>query len=160
MRLTNSTGATLTNFTVGYTGEQWRVAAATGVAGQKISLAYSLTATSIQNSPAFTAITGPSTDFVSLSDPSGSGGGTNGNAAGFRTTGRGGTITGINWAPGTDLWIRWITTQPASGSANGLAIDDVIFSAIAVPEASSFLFVGLAGVLIHFGRKLFGQPVA
>ncbi len=38
------------------------------------------------------------------------------------------TVTGINWAPGAELWIRWRDTL---GAHDGIAIDNVRFTASA-----------------------------
>ena len=50
-----------------------------------------------------------------------------GNVAG-RVNGITDTVTNFAWAPGTDIWLRWADPQVA-GSDDGLAIDDVSFSA-------------------------------
>ena len=38
------------------------------------------------------------------------------------------TVTGLSWAPGANLWIRWNDINDADND-HGLAIDDVMFSA-------------------------------
>jgi hypothetical protein len=69
-----------------------------------------------------------------------------GNLAANRTAGIAATITGITWDPGTDLWLRWADPQLASNADDGLAIDNVGFSAAAtvVPEPSSLILMGLS----------------
>ena len=50
------------------------------------------------------------------------------------------TVSGINWAPGTQLWIRWRDQF----THDGIAIDNVRFTATAVPEPSAFLLLASA----------------
>ena len=58
------------------------------------------------------------------------------------------TVTGVNWTPGTDLWLRW-TDLSHPGNDHGLAIDDLAFTAVAVPEPSfgGLLAVGVFGLV-------------
>lgn len=51
-----------------------------------------------------------------------------------------GTVTGITWAPGDELWLRWRDPNDP-GSDHGLAIDDFSFSA--VPEPTTLALVGI-----------------
>lgn len=58
------------------------------------------------------------------------------------------TITGLTWADGDYLILRWLDND-VSGEDLGLAIDDVSFSATAVPEPASiaaFAALGLLGL--------------
>lgn len=126
---TNSTGATLNEFTLSYYGEQWRNSG--NAAQQSLLFDYSLDATSLQDSLA-TRVAVPALNFTGPL----SGGAAAGNLG--NTTGRVAispvTITGLNWLPDQNLWIRW-TDQNDSGDDHGLAIDDLEFSARAtVPE--------------------------
>ena len=52
-------------------------------------------------------------------------------------------MTGLNWQPGEDLWVRWADINDA-GNDHGLAIDDVTFSAEAIPEPATITMAGLA----------------
>lgn len=63
-----------------------------------------------------------------------------GNAVGSRLA-KSATITGLNWLPGQDLWIRWADLNDA-GNDHGLAIDDLTF--VAIPEPASLGVAGLA----------------
>ena len=58
------------------------------------------------------------------------------------------TVTGINWLPGTDLWLRWDDINH-SGNDHGLAIDDVVLSATSIPEP-------MAGTLLAIGALVLG----
>ena len=61
------------------------------------------------------------------------------------------TITGINWQPGADLWIRWLDPR-TSGNNHGAGIDNVTFTAIPEP-GSAALFTSVA-ILSSLRRRL------
>ena len=146
-RLTNNTGVNLANFTLSYAGEQWRDGGAATPVAQQISFSWKVNATSIQDS-GFTSAS--ALDFVSpVFANTGGGAAVDGNGAGKVAKGPV-TVTGIAWAPGTDLWIRWIDINDA-GNDHGLSIDDVTFSAN-VPEPAS-LALALVGALSAVGRR-------
>ena len=146
LRLTNSTGQTLTEFTLTYTGEQWRDGGATTPTSETLLFDFSLDATAPQTGT-FTAVS--ALDFVTpVNVNTGSGAAVDGNAPGNRQT-LTGTVSGINWLPGTDLWLRWNDPQRL-GNDHGVAIDDVSFSAV-VPEPASIS--ALAAVALLVGRR-------
>lgn len=151
LRLTNNTGATLNSITIGYTGEQWRDAGNGATDADQLNLAYSVGATSIIDSNAtFTNV--PSLTFLSPVHST-TAATLDGNAAANRTVFAPITLSIPDWAPGTDLWLRWADPQlptPTGGSGStpddGLAIDDVSFSASAaapVPEPASLALLSL-----------------
>jgi hypothetical protein len=154
LRLSNNTGQILDSFTLSYNGEQWRDGGATTPTAQTMSFTWSTTAT---------AISDPNTSFtpasaLSFTSPvfanTGSGAAVDGNGAGKVAIGPV-TVSGINWLPGTDLWLRWDDLNDV-GNDHGLGIDDLSFSAdIAVPEPSSLALLGLgiAGVMMVRRRK-------
>lgn len=120
--VTNSTGATITDLTISFTGEQWRLGALGRV--DRMDFSYSFDATSV--------ITGTwlDVDALDFTAPvtAGTLGALDGNAADnrqFITF----TLTGLNLAPGGSLWFRWVDFD-ASGSDDGLAIDDCSVSAV------------------------------
>ncbi|HEY4301292.1 MAG TPA: immunoglobulin domain-containing protein, partial [Candidatus Didemnitutus sp.] len=117
--LVNSTGRTITSFALSYSGEQWRRGSA---AANKLTFEYSTAASDI-NTGTFTAA--PALDFVAPVI-TGTSIALDGNAAADRAR-VSGTISGVSWAPGTALIIRW-TDVDDTGSDDGLAIDDLSFS--------------------------------
>lgn len=158
-KLTNNTSNVLTEFTLTYNGEQWRNAGASGTppvgpAGEKLLFDYSLAATAIQTG-AYTAV--PALDFTApVTAPNAALNGNLAGGGGGRVNGISATITGISWAPGADLWLRWNDANNA-GDDDGLAIDDVSFSARrpGVPEPGTFVLAGigaLASILVSRRR--------
>ncbi|MEY2879071.1 MAG: hypothetical protein RLZZ15_1451, partial [Verrucomicrobiota bacterium] len=121
----NTTGATLNTFTLGYTGEQWRNGGSTNV--NKLTFAYGLGATNLSVG-AFTNV-----DALSLSSvvSSATAGALDGNAAANRIVLAPVTITGLAWAPGQTLVLRWSDADD-TGADDGLAIDDLTFTATPV----------------------------
>jgi hypothetical protein len=150
-RITNNTGRQLASFTLSYTGEQWRDGGTptTGSVAQTTTFAYDVGAASLD---AATFSPEPLLDFTSPSFGATTENTTsnqatnmnwrNGNLPANRTVIGPVTVTGLNWQPGTDLWIRWVDLNNA-GNDHGLAIDDLEFSA-EVPEPASFALVAIA----------------
>lgn len=146
-RITNNTGVTLVEFTLSYTGEQWRDGGTTttGSVAQTTSFDYSLNATSIEDALA-TYTNETALDFVSPVFGATAGAAKDGNLAANRTVKGPVTVTGLNWLPGTDLWLRWTDINDA-GNDHGLAIDDLSFSAEGIPEPGTFALAALAGLV-------------
>jgi GH25 family lysozyme M1 (1,4-beta-N-acetylmuramidase) len=159
-RLINDTADSLTSFTVTYDGEQWRVGGSVGspagTGSETLSFAYSLTATTADwfTSTDYTAVpllnfTGPQTGSARAIDGTALPGGSSGGLVPNIT----GTVTGIHWAPGAELWLRWYDSQPANAANNdGLAIDNLRFSAN-VPEPASLFLLCIGVVGLFLGRQ-------
>jgi hypothetical protein len=150
LRLTNDTGQTLYRFTLGYDGEQWRDGGATTPNAQAMAFGWSTTATVISDpNTSFTDV--PALAFTSpVFTNTASGAAVDGNGAGKVTIGPV-TVTGIVWAPGTDLWLRWDDVNNA-GNDHGLAIDNLAFSAD-VPEPATLCLLLLGSVaMLRRGR--------
>ena len=129
-KLTNSTGETITNLSISYTGETWRVGAASRV--DRLDFQYSLDATSLT--------TGNWTDFNSLdyANP----GQATGSGSVLHSASISDIITGLSVANGVTFWIRWNDFN-ASGADDGMAIDDISIKpcgTISAPSASSQSF--------------------
>ncbi|MCL4207830.1 MAG: hypothetical protein KJ000_35540, partial [Pirellulaceae bacterium] len=132
--LVNDTGTTLNQFTLKYTGEQWKDGRSAAAVSNTLSFGYALGAASLADG-SFTNV--PQLDFVAPTGGENPQVGTdvplNGNdpvnqvlvggVDGF-------TVTGIAWAPGQTLWLRWSDFNDA-GNDDALAIDDLVFSAAA-----------------------------
>jgi hypothetical protein len=152
-KITNSTGVTLTEFTLSYDGEQWRDGGNATPVAQSLVFAYKITngAAAIQDT-GFTAA--PSLDFSSpVFTNTGSGAAVVGNTTGKVSKGPV-TITGLTWAPGDDLWLRWTDTND-TGNDHALAIDNVSFSANAteVPEPASLVLLCIAVLSTFVARR-------
>jgi predicted extracellular nuclease len=151
---TNNSGVTVTQFTLSYTGEEWRRGSS---AANKLTFAYGLGATDLNNG---TFIAVPSLDFTAP-NTSGSSVATDGNAAGNRTV-ISAIVTGLTWAPGQTLVLRW-TDVDDPGSDDGLAVDDLTFSTAAsliptvtatVPANGAVNLLGSTNLTISFNTPV------
>lgn len=124
----NNLGSTISELTINYTGEQWRLGA-TGRA-DRLDFQYSLDATSLSTG------TWIDVDLLDFSSPTTTGtvGAKDGNNASFRTA-ISYTITGLSIADGATFFIRW-NDFDATGADDGLAIDDFSISANATPSCT------------------------
>lgn len=143
LRLTNNTGATLSEFTLGYALEVTNQRDAT--VANTANFAYNVGTPTNWDTDTFTAFAGlnATTPLVPVATN------VDGNAAGNRVA-VSDTVTGLTWANGTDLWLRWTVPNVTNGPNVGL--DDLSFSAI--PEPGTLALVGIAlGVLMLFRRR-------
>jgi hypothetical protein len=154
LRLTNNTGITLGQFTLTYTGEQWRDGGATSPAtsvAQTATFGYAVTSATPTDIGDFNATTNPGgiTGVVSASPLNFTSpifGSTpavtlDGNAPANRIL-LSATVGGFTWLPGEDLWLRWSDVDHASND-HGMAVDDLTFSAD-VPAVVNSVANGLA----------------
>lgn len=162
----NNTGVMLTQFTLTYDGEQYmdgRFASP-----ETLGFSYSLTdtASSYQTTwgnAQYTSV--PALNFTAPSsqsyvgDPATPGaGGTpavvvDGNLPENRVADITATVTGVQWQPGTSLFLLWTDTFVGSGVNDGLAIDNLRFSATTVPEPSGIAVIALAAIGICARRR-------
>jgi hypothetical protein len=147
LQLTNDTGATLTEFTLSFTAEQWR--AIGGQAADQLTFDYQV----FSSGGSLTAPSGwTDVDAFTFEAPQtvGSSAWLDGNDSANQEV-FSETITGINWGAGEELWLRWndVSTLHAM-----MGIDDLTFTA-AVPESSSYaLLMGLSvGALLVTRRR-------
>ena len=133
LAFTNETGREITELTVGFTGEQWRL----GFAGRadRLDFEYAIGTGDI------TTGTYLSFDALDFSSPAITGvGAKDGNAAAFRTV-KLATITGLSIADGQSFALRFADFNAADAD-DGLAIDDFsltpTLAAAAVPEPASW----------------------
>ncbi|NHM07349.1 hypothetical protein G4D82_08965, partial [Flavobacterium sp. CYK-4] len=130
---TNNTGTTLTQFTLSYTGEQWKDGGSGSSVLNKLTFAYAINPTSLTSG---TYVNVTNLDFTALVNNNTADVATDGNAANRRTA-INYTVTGISWAAGQTLYIRWTDTNDA-GNDDNLAVDDLTFSATApVPSITT-----------------------
>lgn len=138
VRLVNTSGQTITAFSVMFTGEQWFRSSAN--AAHVISASYQVGATSL-TAGTWTAMTATFTAPV-LSTTAAT---LDGNAA-VNRRGLAARVSGLSWAPGQELWIRF-TDANESGNEQGLAIDDFTFTT----EVNSALFFNGATNYVTMG---------
>jgi len=113
---TNSTGATITSLDVAYTGEEWRLGAASRV--DRIDFQYSVNATDL------TTGTWTDVDALDFQTPfTTTVGAVDGNSAANRTA-KSSTIAGLAIPVGQTFWIRWNDSDVTPGADDGLAVDD------------------------------------
>jgi hypothetical protein len=151
-RFTNNTGVTLNEFTLDFIAEQWRDGGTTttGSVAQSVTFGWKVAAANIQD----TGFTSAPLGFTSPTFGATAGTGLDGNAAANRVAVGPTSVTGINWAHGTDLWIRWSDVDHG-GNDHGLAIDDLHFSASEVPEPAGLAVLALGAVgLVTRRRRL------
>jgi hypothetical protein len=146
--LENSTSQTLTEFSVAFTGQQWR----RGSGGANaLRFRYLVGGTSIlQAENLFTEV--PSLAFIAPVTA-----GTSIELDGYLPQNQvplSATITDLSWLPGQTLVLRW-TDVDNSGFDDGLAIDN--FSFVAVPEPTSVALVaaglGIGLVMRAYRRR-------
>ena len=142
-QLNNTTGFVFGSLNVDYHGEQWRDGA-NGL-NDVLQFEYSTNATSL--------LTGTWTPFSSLDFNSVSNVGAgplDGNLP-VNQAFMNQTITGLNWAPGTDLWIRW--KHVGNASRHGLSIDEVHLTPAAVPEPATIAGLAMASAALIRRRR-------
>ncbi|MFM2294288.1 MAG: hypothetical protein RLZZ350_701 [Verrucomicrobiota bacterium] len=127
VRFTNNGANPVTNVSVSYTGEEWRVGATN--AAQQLTFAYQISNNPLTNALAGNWINFSALNFVSPNLTVTNTGALDGNQATNRTVFTNLTLTGVTVQPGQEMFLRWSDTDDA-GSDNGLAIDDltVVFS--------------------------------
>jgi hypothetical protein len=143
-QILNSTGDTLSTFSLTYTGEQWR--RIQNEAADQLTFQYqifnagegSLSAASGWNAVGALTFTAPTTSSQSSA-------GIDGNLLANRTT-ISSTVSGFSWSEGQEIWLRWTDNNPANNSSASrravMGIDDLSFSATsAIPEPSSYAVV-------------------
>jgi len=132
VRFVNNTGQTLTRFTLFYTGEQWfKSSAATA---HTILIDYQVGAADLVGGT-WTAV--PGGTFTAPMATGTTATALDGDAA-ANSAKASVVVTGLSWAPGQELWLRFSDANE-SGNEQGLAVDDVHFLA---DEESGLYFDG------------------
>ncbi len=147
VRIRNTSSITLTEFTASYYAEWWREGGST--TRQQLVVDYSLNATDLvsgtyTNSAPLTFSALPRA--IGPRFPHGMNGNLPQNR--IRLTD---TITGLNWAPGTDLWLRWSKANDPQND-HGYATDDFQLSAVPEPATIACLGLALLGLVLRRRR--------
>lgn len=153
----NDSGNLFTAFSFSYTGEQWHVSSNAGVPHSLLvnwALGPAGTAFNQLNWQGFSAeqANPAGVDFFTPTLSGGVSG--NGNLPANRVADLGAAVTGLQWAPGDQLWLRWTDlNDPASD--HGMAIDNFTFLATPVPAPASvwMLLAGLTALGAWRRRK-------
>jgi len=150
LRLTNDTGAALTEFTLGYTGEQW-FESETAQNNQYI-VAYQFGSPTNLSAGSWTEISA-----LQFNTPKESGADANldGSLVANQEVLTPVTVSSIAWENGEDLWIRWFDAN-STGFDQGIAVDDVSFSAIPEPSQYAIIF-GLGALMLTACRRRKGS---
>lgn len=141
LALTNDTGLEIDSFTLLFDGEQWRNGG--NASAQTMVLEYGF-GPSFDTVASWTA-PGAAWDFTTPVVGTTSAA-VDGNLAGNRTAGLGGTIA-TNWADGDTLWFRWTEFNDV-GNDHGMGVDNLDFSytTVAIPEPSALALCGLGAL--------------
>ena len=135
----NNSGGAANSFTLNYDGEQWRNGGNTTAHNMVLEYGFGTS---------FTGVTGWTTAGSSFNFTSpiatATAGALDGNLTANRSAARGGTVSGLSWAKGSTLWLRWLETNE-SGNDHGLAIDNFSFSTTFAAAAASYGWTGGAG---------------
>lgn len=124
---TNDSGTAIAQLQIAYVGEQWRVGTASRT--DRLDFQISFDATSLTTG---TWADVDALDFSSIQ--AAATGATNGNDAAFRSAISATLELASDIAPGATFWIRW-TDFNASGSDDGMAVDDFSITGIAAVAA-------------------------
>jgi hypothetical protein len=131
--LVNDTSEVISDLDISFVGEQWRNGGNT--ASQTLDFQYQIGAIGINS--------GTWTDFDSLDFTSPTVGSTasalDGNAAANQTN-ISATLTGLNLAPGEEIWLRWQDLNDA-GNDHALAIDDFSVTADGEPPTGTIVTI-------------------
>lgn len=160
VRFVNNTGTTITGFTMGYSGEQWRVADKTGAstANEQIVPGYAIfdANTGSVNATGVYVAAPAASRFDTPVDTIVGAGTIDGNstaAGGGKVAGLSWTVTGISVADGRELWIRFFDAD-STGTDHGLGVDDFTFAATLLPEPATLVAtLGAAAVTLVRRRR-------
>ena len=141
--LTNASSDTYQSIDLSFFGEQWRAGEANIL--NTLTFYYGV-GTSLSNATTYHGALDFNTPFLGGGEI-----GVDGNNASFRTL-INGSITGLNWAPGQSIVLRW-DNPDLSGQDNGLAIDDLVITGV-VPTPGAIALLGLATVLGGRRRRI------
>ena len=145
--MANDSTTTFTSFTLAYDGEQWR--STNNSNGDSLVFDYTITAANMVITEGNYTTNWSRVSALDFNSPILTAGGSlNGNLAANRRH-MDATVSGVSWQPGQWLTMRWWSNN-AMGSDQGLAIDNLVFSA---PEPSSFATMLLGMFVLTIIRR-------
>jgi endonuclease/exonuclease/phosphatase family metal-dependent hydrolase len=131
VRLVNDTAAAQTNFTISFTGEQWRDASGSGAVTNTLAFSYQISGSPLTNADAANSQTWVAFTALDFNSPTvnvgGSGAALNGNAATNRQIFANVLLPGVGVAVGQEIFFRWRDVNDAGNDA-GMAVDDLTIS--------------------------------
>jgi endonuclease/exonuclease/phosphatase family metal-dependent hydrolase len=130
VRLVNDTAAAQTNFTISFTGEQWRDASGSGAVTNTLAFSYQISSSPLTNADAANSQTWVSFTALDFNSPTvntnSNGTALNGNAATNRQI-FASVLPGVSVAVGQEIFFRWRDVNDAGNDA-GVAVDDLTIS--------------------------------
>lgn len=150
LRLTNNTGQAITSFSLTYDGEVWINSGASG-----FTMYYSTTG--LANSWTLMGSTfnfAPTTAYPAAGSPAGNGENEalDGNLSANRNASIGGVYTPTEAiAAGSTFYLRWYDGNDGGTTDRGVAIDNVLITA--VPEPTALALLGGLGMFTAFSRR-------
>lgn len=152
VQFTNGLGAVVTDLSIAYFGELWRIGTSGNLNG--LRFAYSLDATSLANG---TYIGLAGLDYAIA--PVGAQGARDGNTG---RTAIAGTISGLSLAPGASIFLRWAGANNP-GNDHGLGIDDFALTATTaagvIPEPATWGLMIAGFGLVGFAARRRRQAI-
>lgn len=133
----NNTGGTVSDVSISAVLEQWR-AASNATLNEVVTFSYSLDATSLSTGTWTTVTT---LDLLEILITSTLNAAVDGSLPANQAA-IAGSITGLTWANGSTLWIKWNDTNDA-GSDGTYAIDNFVFNATAALSVKQNSIAGL-----------------
>jgi hypothetical protein len=141
VRFINDTAFAQTNFTVSFTGEQWRNANGAGAVTNTLSFSCQISSQPLTNADAVNSQSWANFSAADFNSPvvnavAGSGAALDGNVAANRQIFTNVVLTGVAVQPGQEIFLRWRDLDD-SGSDAGIAVDDLTVSFQSVSATSS-----------------------
>ena len=146
----NNSGGSASSVSISYDGEQWRNGGNTSAQTMVLEYGFGSSFTGVSS---WTAA-GSAFNFASPIATS-TAVALDGNNSANRSAGRGGTLSGLSWANGSTLWLRWIENNDA-GNDHGLAIDNFSFSTSFLQAAANYGWTGGGGTWQNGQNGSFG----